>query len=301
MIWILWRSVYSEIPWLCHRAWNGTKVAMSSKTLPHVPHPFLAESSPCPLLLYWPFQLSSPVKITAWTFSRTPQHSPIIFKAGGGFTRYDLTGAAATVSACAGPGFLQHRYVLLPFARLSSFLLLFLAFSLMLTANFGVAMQEQWDLIYTANTGVILPGRSPMGESRKGWVLRTVCGANSESCTLSIWKMCDFKIYAEILPIRGLRGCTAIWFFEFQELFVNQAQPALSLNALGWCDAAVPTCLYQPAMGFWPKLCVLAVTDNRGFMQRPQAALPIHPPRWPSPWVLQSDISLRGFQKMSRF
>ena len=45
--------------------------------------------------------------------------------------------------AAAGPGFLQHRYILLVFARLSSFLLLFLSFSVMLEANFRVTLKEQ--------------------------------------------------------------------------------------------------------------------------------------------------------------
>lgn len=53
----------------------------------------------------------------------------------------------------------------------------------------------------------------------------------------------------------------------------------------------------QPATGFWPKLHVLAITDNRGFMQRPQSALPeprasrealpIRTPHWPSPWTCE--------------
>lgn len=119
----------------------------SLAALPVPALPLRACHCPADLLLYQPLWLSSTVQTAVWTFSRTPQHLPIIFKPGGGFT-WGITPALQAflsyLSACRSqPPFPPaqvrsagvYQPLLLP--------LLFLAFSLLLEANFRVTLEEQ--------------------------------------------------------------------------------------------------------------------------------------------------------------
>lgn len=168
--------------------------------------------------LYQPHWLSSTVQIAVGSFSRTPQHYPIFFKAFNVVPRQPFLTCLSThscwpVSSSKGtfcwlsPGsFLFHyclynsQWCLKPICR--------------------ITVWEQQDFILTANTGVMLLGRSlrhpvpelPLHMLEHAHASGVVCGANSESCTFTTWKICDFDIYTETAPSET---CTVTLKFTF--------------------------------------------------------------------------------------